>query len=125
MAGGDATLVAGDTSAGITSLLRLIQDVARISGGGFNGPFKKDCADLSRRIALLSYFLEELRDFSGDFKPLDEFGSSSSSSSWLSDLTVVVHATKRLLFVAGSFDPKISSVSFYMYFVYLFSRIRN
>lgn len=125
MAGGEATAVAGDstttttiTITAIQSLLRLVQDVVRISAAGFGGPFKKDCTDLSRRIAVLSHLLEEFRDFKGDLRPLDEFASSSSSSSCLSDLTVVVQGTKRLLFVAGSFDPKISSVSF-VPFVYI------
>ncbi|KAL8120756.1 U-box domain-containing protein 11-like [Apium graveolens] len=100
MAGGDATIISG----AVKSLMSLIQDINRVSSNGFGGPFKKDCSDLGRRIALLSHLLEEVRDFKGDLRPLDE-----SHSSCLSDLTVVIKASKRLVFDADDFDPKISA----------------
>lgn len=104
MAGVDSTAVL----AAVQSLLRLVRDVARTSAFGFSGDFKKDCTDLSRRIALLSYLLEEIRDFNGDLKLLN---SSPDSSNWLSDLTVALQSAKKLLSVAANFDPKISPVS--------------
>ncbi|KAL1807696.1 hypothetical protein ACET3Z_024686 [Daucus carota] len=99
MAGGDATAITG----AVQSLLSLIQDTNRVSSNGFGGPFKKDCSDLARRIALLSHLLEEVRDFKGDLRPLDQ-----SHSSCLDDLTVVIKASKRLVCAADQFDPKIS-----------------
>ncbi|KAK1380816.1 RING-type E3 ubiquitin transferase [Heracleum sosnowskyi] len=106
MAGGDATFISGDsTAASIHALLGLVQDVCKASAGGFKGPFKKDCTDLARRIALLSHLFEEVRDFKGDLRPLDGF---SSSCSCLVELKVVVQATKGLLVAADSFDAKIS-----------------
>lgn len=109
LAGGEAAPTAGDA---VEALLRLVRDVVRISGAGFGGPFRKDCTDLSRRIGLLSYLFEEIRDSKGRLGPLDASASasSSSSSSCLSDLTVALQAAKRLLL--ASVDPtKISSVS--------------
>ncbi|KAI3779064.1 hypothetical protein L2E82_08525 [Cichorium intybus] len=104
MAGVESTAIL----AAIQSLIRLVRDVARCSGAGFAGDFKKDCTDLSRRVALLSHLLEEIRDFKGDLRLLDETASSSSSSSCLSDLTVALQASKKLLVIAGNFDHKIS-----------------
>lgn len=104
MAGGDATAITG----AVQSLLSLIQDINRVSSNGFGGPFKKDCSDLARRIALLSHLLEEVRDFKGDLRPLDQ-----SHSSCLDDLTVVIKASKRLVCAADQFDPKISPVCFH------------
>ncbi|XP_071686340.1 U-box domain-containing protein 10-like [Rutidosis leptorrhynchoides] len=100
MAGVDSTAVL----AAIQSL-RLVRDVSRTAANGFSGDFKKHCTDLSRRIALLSHLLEEIRDFKGDLKLLN---SSSSSSNSLADLTVAVQSSKKLLSVAANFDPKIS-----------------
>uniref|UniRef100_A0A5B6ZPT7 RING-type E3 ubiquitin transferase n=1 Tax=Davidia involucrata TaxID=16924 RepID=A0A5B6ZPT7_DAVIN len=105
MAGGDAA-VSGD---GIQAALRLIRDVVRISGAGFSGAFKRDCMDLSRRVALLAHLLEEIRDFKGDLRSLDASTSSSSTSACLSDLTLALQAAKRLLSPAGNFGSKISS----------------
>ncbi|KAK4422293.1 hypothetical protein Salat_1811600 [Sesamum alatum] len=48
MVGGDTTALEGCTT--ITAPLRLIREVARISTVGFWGFFKKDCADLARRV---------------------------------------------------------------------------
>ncbi|KAL4574423.1 hypothetical protein LXL04_021255 [Taraxacum kok-saghyz] len=104
MAGVDSTAIL----AAIQSLLRLVRDIARSSGAGFSGDFKKDCTDLSRRVALLSHLLEEIRDFKGDLRLLYESASSSSSLSCLSDLTVALQAAKKLLVIAGNFDHKIS-----------------
>ncbi|KVI05417.1 U-box domain-containing protein 11-like [Cynara cardunculus var. scolymus] len=104
MAGVDSTAIL----AAIQSLLRLVRDVARNSASGFAGEFKKDCTDLSRRVALLSHLLEEIRDFKGDFRLLDSSPSSSSSSSCLADITVALQAAKKLLTIAANFDHKIS-----------------
>lgn len=113
MAGGDTAFISGDsTVASINALLGLVQDVGKASAGGFKGPFKKDCTDLARRIALLSHLFEEVRDFKGDLRPLDEF---SSTCSCLVDLKVVVQATKGLLVAADTFDAKISPVRFLYY----------
>lgn len=101
MAGVDCTAVL----AAIQCLLRLVRDVARTSAAGFSGDFKKDCTDLSRRVALLSHLLEEIRDFKGDF---NSSPSSSNSSSCLSDLTVALQAAKKLLVIAANFDHKVS-----------------
>ena len=112
MAGGDeAVSIAGDS---VQAPLRLVRDVTRLSAAGFEGDFKKDCTDLSRRIALLAHLLEEIRDFKRGFSNFvhsDAQASSSSASSCLSDLTVAIQAAKRLLSSAGNFDSKISSVS--------------
>ncbi|CAI9275986.1 unnamed protein product [Lactuca saligna] len=105
MAGDDSTTIVSE----IQSLLRLVRDVARTTATGFTGGFKKDCTDLSRRVALLSYLLEEIRDFQGDLMPLDMACSSSSSPSSLSELTTALQAANRLLQSAGSFDHNISA----------------
>ncbi|KAL1828950.1 hypothetical protein ACET3Z_007362 [Daucus carota] len=90
------------------SLLCLVKDVTRISAAGYDGPFKKDCVDLSRRIVLLSHLFEELRHFSGESRPSDNLASSSTSSCCLSEFTVVLEAAKTLLSSAASFDINIS-----------------
>lgn len=102
MAGGDAASVAGDA-------LRLVRDVAQLSEAGFGGPFKKDCTDLSRRVALLAHLFDEIRDFEASSRPLDSASSSSASFSWFSDLRMTIQAVKRLLSAADNFDSKISS----------------
>lgn len=104
MAGDDSTAIVS----AIQSLLRLVRDVARSSAAGFTGGFKKDCIDLSRRLALLSHLLEEIKDFQGDLRPLDIACSSSSSPSSLSELTTVLKSAKRLLLSAGNFDHNTS-----------------
>ncbi|KAG8382788.1 hypothetical protein BUALT_Bualt05G0113700 [Buddleja alternifolia] len=108
MAGGDTMEADGGAT---TAPLRLIRDVVRISGAGFSGSFKKDCADLARRISLLSHLLEEIRD-SKKIHENGEIGASSSSSFsfCISDLTVALQAAKRLVFAANNFEcSKISS----------------
>ncbi|KAL0372699.1 UNVERIFIED_CONTAM: U-box domain-containing protein 11 [Sesamum calycinum] len=103
--GGTAALEGGAT----TAPLRLIREVARISSAGFSGFFKKDCADLGRRVALLAHLLEEIRD-SKKIQENVEVGSSSSFTSCFSDLTVALQAAKRLVSAANNFDgSKISS----------------
>ncbi|KAI8538937.1 hypothetical protein RHMOL_Rhmol09G0142200 [Rhododendron molle] len=102
MAGGDAASAAGDAS-------RLVRDVAQLSEAGFVGPFKKDCTDLSRRVALLAHLFDEIRDFEASSRPLDSASSSSASFSWFSDLTLTIQAVKRLLSAVDNFDSKISS----------------
>ncbi|KAK4400022.1 U-box domain-containing protein 10 [Sesamum angolense] len=104
--GGTAALEGGAT----TAPLRLIREVARISSAGFSGFFKKDCADLGRRVALLAHLLEEIRD-SKKIQENVEVGSSSSFTSCFSDLTVALQAAKRLVSAANNFDgSKISSI---------------
>ncbi|CAN8239287.1 unnamed protein product [Cochlearia groenlandica] len=85
------------------SLLRLISEIIEIPAN--NGLFKKDCADLSRRIGLLTPLIEEIND-----------SPSSSSSSlcslecdWWSGLVVGLEAANRLLPVATSFQARESS----------------
>ncbi|KAL8112243.1 U-box domain-containing protein 11-like isoform X2 [Apium graveolens] len=92
----------------IESLLCLVKDVTIISAAGYDGPFKKDCMDLSRRIVLLSNLFEEFLHFKGESRLQDNLASSSTCSSCLSDFTVVLEAAKALLASAGSFDPNIS-----------------
>lgn len=107
MAGGEPTAATGCATA---APLRLIRDVSRISSAGFSGVFKKDCADLARRVSLLAHLLEEIRD-SNKVKENGEMGSSSCTS-FVSDLTMALQAAKRLVVAANSFDnSKISSVS--------------
>lgn len=103
MAGGELIAVAGDST---KIPLQVVHDVCRISGAGFAGFFKKDCTDLARRVSLLAYLLEEIRDSN------THLGSSSSShDSCLYDLSIALKAAKRLLLAANDFDPKISAVS--------------
>ncbi|KAA8529070.1 hypothetical protein F0562_033442 [Nyssa sinensis] len=103
MDGGDAA-VAGDAT---QESLRLVRDVGQIPG--FSGAFKKDCTDLSRRVALLAHLLEEIGDFNGDLESLVASTSTSSTSTCLSDLTVALQSAKRLLSAAGNLDSKIIS----------------
>lgn len=112
--------MAGGETAAIAALLRLVREIGRISGGGFGGNFKRDCSDLGRRIALLSHLIDEIRDLKLDFGQLNASGSSSSSSSCLSDLTVALQAAKRLLLSAGNFVTNISSVSIFQYCVCIY-----
>ncbi|KAH7840930.1 hypothetical protein Vadar_023456 [Vaccinium darrowii] len=102
MDGGEAADVAGDA-------LRLVREVIQLSEAGFGGSFKKDCTDLSRRVALLAHLFEEIRDVESNSRPLNDTASSSSSFSWFSDLTLTIQAAKRLLSAADNFDSKISS----------------
>ncbi|XP_071702664.1 U-box domain-containing protein 11-like isoform X2 [Rutidosis leptorrhynchoides] len=100
MADDDTTAVI----AGIQSLLRLVRDIARTS---VTGSFKRDCTNLSRRVALLSHLLEEIRDFEGEFR---SSASSSSSNCSLSELMAALKAAKSLILSAGSFNHNISPV---------------
>ncbi|KAI7754974.1 hypothetical protein M8C21_005620 [Ambrosia artemisiifolia] len=104
MPGDDSTAVV----AAIQSLLRLVRDIARRSTTGFTGPFKKDCSDMCRRVALLSHLFEEIRDYQGDLRPLDldmsASSSSSNSTSSLSELTQALKGAKKLVLFAGSFN---------------------
>ncbi|KAK6146798.1 hypothetical protein DH2020_020667 [Rehmannia glutinosa] len=106
MAGGETTAAeSGDTAAP----LRLIRDLGRISAAGFSGFFKRDCADLARRVSLLAHLLEEIRD-SNKIKENGDVSSSSSYRACFSDLTVALQAAKRLVIAANNFDnSKISS----------------
>lgn len=92
------------------SLHDLINDIACIAGaGGFKDPFRKDCTDLSRRISLLSYLIDEISELGVDSGSLDystssSSPSSSSTSSSLSDLLVALRNARSLLLIARSFD---------------------
>ncbi|EXC06053.1 U-box domain-containing protein 11 [Morus notabilis] len=100
-----AVELSGDGADRMPELLKLANDVVAVSIGG--GPFKKDCTDLVRRIALLTHLFEEMRDFKGQSSPSDASASSSSSfprSSWPSDLMVALQAAKCLLLVAANFN---------------------
>ncbi|KAK6134268.1 hypothetical protein DH2020_032004 [Rehmannia glutinosa] len=99
MAGEDTTAADG----GVTTPLRLVGDVVRISGDGFSGFFKRDCTDLARRVSLLAHLLEEIRD-SKKIQVNCEVGSSSFSSSCFADLTLALQAAKRLVFAANNFE---------------------
>ncbi|CAI9275985.1 unnamed protein product [Lactuca saligna] len=86
------------------SLLHLVHDEARTSATGFNGRFKKECTDLSRIVALLSHFGEEIWDFQADSGPLHLACFSSSFLSSISQLTAALTAAKMLLQSAGTID---------------------
>lgn len=106
MAGGETSPAEGGATA---APLRLIRDLARISSSGFSGFFKKDCSDLARRVSLLAHLLEEIRD-SKKFREIGGTGSSSCNS-FLSDLTMVLQAAKRLVFAANNFESsKVASL---------------
>lgn len=91
--------------------LRLVHDVVLISSAGFAGFFKKDCANLGRRVSLLAHLLEEIRD-SKKIQLNCEVGSSSFSNSLFADLILALQAAKRLVVAANNFDnSKDSSVS--------------
>ncbi|KAF7808772.1 U-box domain-containing protein 11-like [Senna tora] len=120
MAGGVAGAVAGDRT---PELLRLVNDIVGMCGGAggsssvaaidADAVFKKDCTDLVRRISLLTYLFEEIRDARKavvDSGNLDASTSSTgSSSSWSSDLVLALNSAKRLLSVARSFRSNYSS----------------
>ncbi|KAI3502557.1 hypothetical protein L1887_30698 [Cichorium endivia] len=100
MAGNDFTA----TVQALPSLLHLVRDVARISATGF-----KDCADLYRRVALLSYLLEEIWEYEGDNRRLHKACFSSSFRFSISELTAALEAAIRLLQSAGDSDHIIST----------------
>lgn len=94
-------------------LLGLVREIVRLgSGGGANNSngcktallFKKECADLVRRISLLTHLFEEMRDC----KPLDA-SASESDSDWFSEFVIALQAAKRLLSVATKFSSENSS----------------
>ncbi|XP_073055189.1 U-box domain-containing protein 11-like isoform X1 [Primulina eburnea] len=98
MADGDA---AAANAGAITTPLRLVRDVVRISAAGFSGFFKKDCSDLARRVSLLAHFLEEIGDSNEKVEENAELG--------FSDLTVALQAARSLVYAANNFDN--SSIS--------------
>ncbi|XP_010259497.1 PREDICTED: U-box domain-containing protein 11-like [Nelumbo nucifera] len=83
------------------ALLDLVQDIGRI--GAFGDVYKKECSDLCRRIALLSYLFEEIRDFKGIHGHFSA-STSTSSSSCFNDLLVALKAAKLLLSIAANYD---------------------
>lgn len=80
----------------ITEIQSLLCDVSKSSCIGFTGVFKKDCVDLSRRVALLYYLLEEIKDF-------------ATSVGSLSELMEAIKSVKGLIVCAGRFDHDMSS----------------
>lgn len=113
MAGGDA---AGEAS-------RLVRDVAQRSEAGFGGPYRKDCTDLSRRVALLAHLFDEIKDFESSSRPSDSTAAPAASFGLFSDLTLTIQAVKRLLSAADNFDSKISSVSLFTLTGFCYIRI--
>ncbi|CAH2033673.1 unnamed protein product [Thlaspi arvense] len=88
------------------SLLNLIAEIVEMPLNA--GVFKKDCADLTRRVCLLTHLVEEIRDS----KPIDSAASSSlisSENDWWSDLVAGLQAAKRLLSSAARFHARDSS----------------
>ncbi|VVA94879.1 unnamed protein product [Arabis nemorensis] len=88
-------------------LIDLIAEIIEIPAN--TGVFKKDCADLSRRVCLLTHLIEEIRD-----SPTPEESDASSSlisyeCDWWSDLVVGLQAAKRLMSAATSFQAHESS----------------
>ncbi|KAF8083458.1 hypothetical protein N665_0772s0027 [Sinapis alba] len=86
------------------TLLELIAEIAEIPINA--GVFKKDCADLIRRVCLLTHLVEEIRDSK---PPVDSAAASSSENDWWSDLVVGLQAAKRLLSSATRFQARDSS----------------
>ncbi|KAL0701428.1 hypothetical protein Bca4012_057550 [Brassica carinata] len=89
------------------SLLLAIAEISETPAS--TGVFKKDCADLARRVCLLTHLVEEIRDS----PPPQESDASSSLVSyecdWWSDLVVGLQAAKRLLCAATCFQARESS----------------
>ncbi|RWR97192.1 U-box domain-containing protein 11 [Cinnamomum micranthum f. kanehirae] len=94
-------------------LLDLVREIGRI--GDFAADFKRDCADLVRRISLLSHLLEEIRDFKHSSSSSSGVKSASTSSSFsssssspfsclieLRELQAVLEAANRLLLLGRS-----------------------
>ncbi|KAL8463572.1 hypothetical protein ACS0TY_034287 [Phlomoides rotata] len=101
--------MAGEETAGAVGVpLRLVHDVVSISAAGFSGFFKKDCANLGRRVTLLAHLLEEMRD-SKRIQLNCEVGSSSFSNSLFADLILALQAAKRLVAAANNFDNSVVS----------------
>ncbi|CAH8308443.1 unnamed protein product [Eruca vesicaria subsp. sativa] len=100
------------------SLLLVIAEISEITASA-GALFKKDCADLARRVCLLTHLVEEIRDSPAEKKKKTETeeeeecdGSSSLVSSecdWWSDLVVGLQAAKRLLSAATCFQARESS----------------
>ncbi|XP_054810526.1 U-box domain-containing protein 11-like [Prosopis cineraria] len=120
MAGGATSAVAEDRTPELISLVYDIVGMCGGVGGSSSAPaidadavFKKDCTDLVRRISLLTYLFEEIRDSKNtvtDSGNLDASTSSTgSASSWSSDLVLALHSAKRLISVARNFHSNSSS----------------
>ncbi|KAG2321650.1 hypothetical protein Bca52824_014863 [Brassica carinata] len=90
------------------SLLLAIAEISETPAS--TGVFKKDCADLARRVCLLTHLVEEIRD--SPPTPQESDASSSLVSyecDWWSDLVVGLQAAKRLLCAATCFQARESS----------------
>ncbi|KAF8098679.1 hypothetical protein N665_0261s0044 [Sinapis alba] len=101
------------------SLLLVIAETSGIPTTN-TGVFKKDCADLARRVCLLTHLVEEIRDSpppqsQSQSQSQEEEESDASSSlvsyecDWWSDLVVGLQAAKRLLSAATCFQARESS----------------
>ncbi|KAI4357678.1 hypothetical protein L6164_001612 [Bauhinia variegata] len=119
-------MAGGVTGAGdrTPELLGLVHDIASMCSGpgapstttiASDAMFKKDCTDLVRRISLLTHLFEEIRDLKLSDSGIQEMDASSSSSttstasSWFSELVLALQAAKRLLSVARTFRSNCSS----------------
>lgn len=103
-------LMAGQsTPADVLELVQsIVASATNAAGeGGRCSVFKKDGADLVRRIALLTHFLEEMKEFG----PLD----------WCSDLIVALQTAVRLLSVALGFNSVDCSVRSHILYVFFTS----
>uniref|UniRef100_A0A1J3IKF1 RING-type E3 ubiquitin transferase n=1 Tax=Noccaea caerulescens TaxID=107243 RepID=A0A1J3IKF1_NOCCA len=89
------------------SLLGLIAEIIDIPAN--TGVFKKDCADLARRVCLLTHLVEEIRDSPTPKSDPSSSLSPSENDDWWSDLVVGLQSAKRLLYAATSFRPRESS----------------
>jgi len=109
-------------------LLGLVHDIAGMCAGSSSATpiaadalFRKDCTDLVRRISLLTYLFEEIRELHNNnngnnvVASASSSSSSSSAASWSSDLVVALHSARSLLSVARNFRSNCSSVSFLIY----------
>ncbi|CAM8950715.1 unnamed protein product [Rhodiola kirilowii] len=87
-------------------LIELVRDIVKVSVGFDGVEFRRDCADLVRRISLLTHLFEEIRDSCDAVCGGDELGFGCR---WMSDMVVALQAAKGLLSVAGSFVSATSS----------------
>ncbi|OIV93291.1 hypothetical protein TanjilG_13118 [Lupinus angustifolius] len=101
----------GELSAGNHSsddILSIIHDITGMCSANTpsaaDAMFRKDCIDLVRRISLLTYLFEEVKELN----KIVEFASTSSTTtddydSWSSDMVLALHSAKRLLSIARNF----------------------
>ncbi|KAK7252013.1 hypothetical protein RIF29_35683 [Crotalaria pallida] len=102
-------------------LLSIIHDISGMCSGdsspsavnAADAMFKKDCTDLVRRISLLTYLFEEIKELNKVSESASASNtaahSHSDSDSWSSDLVIALHSARRLLSVARNFRSNCSS----------------